>query len=266
MPNISTRLGKKGTRAIVSLSSFGLVLVLVLAGAGALGTMAGGWPRPVGVLVMAGLLVATELLGPRAQTAVNVAVVPLIAATCVAAAVWRAQPTGPFAAEPPMLPWGAAAVLYVAYNLVLGVAGLCASADPDLAPRDAALGGLAGGAVLGVLCAAIAWVLQSGAGAHAELPLGALLRPGPWRSLGYPATVLLALWTTGAATVRALGERVAQGRRWPGLVAVGCALPFAGFSLVGLVSTIYPVLGFVGLPLVIAIGIAAARDLWPLLR
>ena len=35
MPNISTRLGKKGTRAIVSLSSFGLVLVLVLAGAGA---------------------------------------------------------------------------------------------------------------------------------------------------------------------------------------------------------------------------------------
>ena len=250
-PALGTALDRLGTFAIAA------GLVVVLAGGGALGTMMGGWPRMVGVVGLAVLLVATEAMGRRAHAAVNLAVVPLIAATCVFAAAHPVAPLGHLAPTSPRLPWGLASVLYVAYNLMLGVAGLCVAAEPGLTPREAALGGVAGGAVLGALCAAIAWVLLSGAGARAELPLGAVLGPGPWRSLGYPLTLLLALWTTGAATVRALTDRVATGRRWAGALAVLLALPFAGLGLVGLVAIVYPLLGFIGLPLLAAVAIAA---------
>lgn len=235
-------------------------LVVVLAGGGALGGSVGHWPRLVGVMGLAGLLAATEILGSAVHATVNLAVVALIVVTAVLAMLAGAQPP-PAASVSATLPWALAAVLYVAYNLVLGIAGLCVSADSGLTAGEAALGGLAGGAALGLLCAAIAWALRSGAGAEAELPLGAVLAPGYWRSYGYPATLLLALWTTGAATVRALGRRLAGGG-WVGLLAIACAVPFAGLGLVRLVASVYPVLGFVGLPLVVAVAWVAARDVW----
>lgn len=253
-PVLGTALDRLGTLAL------GVGLVVVLAGGGALGTMVAGWPRMAGVLVLALMLAATELVGKRVHVTVNLAVVPLIVATCAFAAIHRAQTPPALPLASPQMPWGLAALLYVAYNLMLGVAGLCVAAEPGLPAGEAAVGGATGGAVLGLLCAAIAWVLLPGAGAHAELPLGSVLGKGQWRSVGYPLMLLLALWTTGLATVRALSDRVAPGRRWTGAVAVACSLPFASFGLVGLVATIYPLLGFIGIPLLLAVAFAAVSE------
>lgn len=238
-------------------------LVVVLAGGGALGGLVFGWPRLAGVLFLGGLLLATEVLGRRAHAAVNLAVLPLLVVTCVVAALHPAQGAGSGAALlAPAMPWVLAAILYVAYNLVLGVAGLCVAADPRLSPGEAAFGGAVGGVALGLLCGGVVWVLLAGAGASAELPLAGALGPGLWRLVGYPLTVLLALWTTGAATVGALGARVAAGRRWAGPFAVACAMPFACFGLVGVVATLYPLLGYLGLPLLAVLCAHAARGLW----
>ncbi len=229
-------------------------LAVVLAGGAALGAWWLSWPRALSIGLLVLLLAATQWLGSPAYTAVALAVIPLIGASVLIAtfavhgAVGRPLWHGAAA-------WPVPAVLYVAYNLLLGTAGLASGTSAALTPGEGFWGGVAGGAVLGLLCVSAVWALLHHPLPGAELPLASSLPPGLWYAVGYPLTMLLALWTTGAACLRSLGERLGNGRA--SVLALPLVWPLASVGLVTVVARVYPALGWLGVPLLIAAALAA---------
>jgi len=245
-----------------------LALALVVAGAGALGALLFAWPRWSGCALLAGLLAAGAVAGPAGQRRLNLIATPVLVAGALAAGLyglarWRPGPASPAMAAP----WPVAALLYVAYNLPLAIAGLSVAATAA-SPRQGAGGGLAGGLAVGLLCAGVTLALLPAGGANAtsELPLATAVAGPLWRLLLYPALLLTALWTTGSAAALALGQRWRPAAPGPLAAALSLAvLPCALLGLVPLVAAAYPALGYAGLPLVGALATLPFRPL-PALR
>lgn len=256
----------------VATVGFLVALAAVVSAAGALGTLLLRWPRWAGSVSFAIPLAAVSLGGRAAYIRANlIAATGLIAAVGFLAAhavgLWISGPVPPIAPRPAVgPPWALAAVLYVGYNLLLGIAGLCAAAD-DVGPRDAGWGGVLGGGILGLLTMALTFVLLSAggsAGAPGELPLASAIAHPWWTSVVFPALLLLALWTTGAAAAQGLGQRLQPGRPGPtAAAAVAAALPIALLGLTILVGTAYPALGYAGLPLLIGLATVPWRPAAP---
>jgi uncharacterized membrane protein YkvI len=252
-------------RALDALLWAGLVVSLaaVLAAAGALASAALHWPRSSGSLLFAGLVAGGALTGVPGWIALNVLAVPLIAGSLLLAgaqalargvAAWPAGTGGPG--------WAVSAVLYVAYNVFLGAAGLASACRAQDTRADALAGGAVGGLVLGLVGAAglLALFGQTGVQRMAELPLAYALPAGWWRHGLYPATLLLALWTTGAAAAIALGRRLHPPRPGPAAaLAVLGATPLALGGLHWIVGVLYPAVGLAGFPLLFCVGRAALR-------
>ena len=245
-----------------------LTVATVLAGAGAL-TGAWGGARWQGAVGLGIALLGTAVWGQRGHLAVNAVLVPLLSAltlwacgrVLVAQGLHALLRIPPWSTPPPG-GWPLAAVLYVAYNLVLALAGMCASLGVDTEPADAARGGLAGGLVLSFLCVALCASLL-GMGAEAlrlELPLRAAF-PGP--GLGAPLFFLClaaALWTTGSAAISALSLRLpCHPPLFTAAAGLALALPLGMAGLVWLVAVVYPLMGYAGLPLLVCMVVASMR-------
>lgn len=248
-----------------------LTVVVVLAGGGALGVALGGrrWEGASGV---AGLLLAGAWGGRRGHLALSGTLVAVL----VALALWSLVRT--LAAHPPALllatpawrprqpSWALHAVLYVAFNLVLGLAGLCAGVPAGESPQRAARGAAVGGATLGLLClAATAALLPLRPTAlHAELPLRAALPARGAGAAAFPLSLLAALWTTGSAALAALAQRLpAVPPRLGTLCLVALALPPSLLGLAWLVAVVYPLMGYAGLPLLACLAAEGVRGWWP---
>lgn len=245
-----------------------VTVAAVFAGAGAMAAQC-GWPRWTGVLGLAVMLFVSGCSGQRVYLTVNLVLVPILALLTMLA-VYRTyilrSPQDVLhiqaSAMHPGVGWGLAAILYVAYNLLLGLAGLCTSIRPGDVARDAIWGGLVGGAALGVLAVALCLVLLAlgETTASAELPLQlAFPATGLGASL-FPVCLSAALWTTGSAAVSALSLRfLPVPAVVTGAVVLILALPIGMAGLVWIVAVLYASMGYVGIPLLFSLGAANAR-------
>lgn len=245
----------------VSFCSLFIALSTTLAAGGALAHILLGYPRWLGACAMSAALSAAARRGLKAHVGASALTVPAIVLVCLRAAATSARRPPPF--DPhvvPLLASLASAVLYVSYNLIMGMASLCATSGAQ-PPREATRAGWVGGALLGLLCVAgCAALLSQALPGGVDLPLRMALPPGPWRTVVYPLTLLAALWTTGSAAALALGQRLCPaGPESPASVVVVLALPPALAGLAPLIAVAYPVVGYAGVPLLLALGWAACH-------
>jgi uncharacterized membrane protein YkvI len=250
----------------VSLLGFVLVEAAVLSTAGALGRHLLDWPPWAGTCVLALALALAGLGGRRVYVALNLVVAPSLLVTVLGLGValaprfpWYESPDAGLGGHPS---WPLAALLYVAYNLTLALAGMCAVTDAGISPREAAAGGAAGGALLGLMCLALTGaLLGSGAGrSPSELPLATALRGTWWQYAVYPFLLMAAVWTTGTAAAFAVAQRLAPSA--PGPVATAVPLLAVAPALIGLTRLIaggYPILGYAGLPVLAGVALLPWR-------
>lgn len=250
---------------------------VMLAGAGALLRDHHGLPFTVGVLATA--LTATLILRRDVNRLLRLngaLVVVLLVLTVVL--LFPAVLIAPLPTVLPetdialgMIPgsWFVGALLYVSFNVALAISPLGALGTQIEARWMGLVAALIGGALLSATGGLILVVLLKNLHhiAQAELPIVALLQQEfPGMAKGYSAVLYFALMTSLVAASYGLGHRAhgivgGQGgalTSWLPFLAVPIA--YVGFGK--LVQTLYPIIGYVGLGIVLA---AILRTILPLL-
>ncbi|MGE5594352.1 MAG: hypothetical protein ACM3X3_11835 [Betaproteobacteria bacterium] len=269
----------RATDAVLTVFMFCSVCVM-LAGSGALFREHACLPSGLGMGLTGLVAVVAALNGVEGLLSLNTLIAPVLLGAPVAVAalsIMRAvgglpprpdRPTPEAVEENMFLPaWPVASVLYVSYNLLLVVAAFAAMGrdldDARAARRGAALGGVG----LLVFMAAIHVTLElHGAGTwRAEVPM--LLAASRF-GLGLRAVYFAALWvamvTTAAAACftfcRRLERRMRVGERTLAVPTVLAAGLLAQVGFGDLVSRVYPIFGYLGLPLVLGLVFAWLRS------
>jgi len=154
--------------------------------------------------------------------------------------------------------WFLASLDYTAYNLALAMPILTAVGAGLPTERQARLGGLLGGTLLGLTMSIITLTLVPEAAAALEVPIPILLvveRLERWIFPLYLVGMFLALLTTAVANAFALGRRFAGGNgrleRWLAISFVALALPVSTIGFIELVGVVYPVFGYFSIIVVI---------------
>ncbi|MDO4239413.1 hypothetical protein [Micrococcus sp.] len=245
-------------------------LVIMLAGAGTVLQTGFGLPPLAGALLMAAVCVVTVLAGISGLVRVQGIVVPLIILVAVSVAVWGLMNPGPAVddvaslvnSSPMINEWWVSGILYVAFNFQLAYAVLSPIGQESSSPTRTLVAGAALGAGgLVVMAGAIMFAM----GAHAtligraDLPmveLAAMIGGGV--AVVYTVILLLAQFTTAVSCLYGGVERLKMLgplRRIPGwLIAVATAVVATLLSSVGfsdLVGTVYPVLGYAGMVIIV---------------
>lgn len=229
-----------------------------------------GLPGWLGVLVTGAILVVAVWGRQRSLVAAQSLLVPFLLAVTGAIAVGVLASAEGLSADRMATgswvggSWVQAAVLYACYNLVLGIVVL-AGLGTDLQPGEE-WAGLIGGVMVGFMAFTMEEALRAGAERVAGtaipmLHLASALHP-LWGWL-YTLALWAAILTTASATVYALATRLSSRSRLS--YQVVCLLIIAGAVLVSqyqfvlLVGTLYPMMGYLGLVLVAAVGV----KVWP---
>lgn len=254
-------------------------LVIMLAGAGAAVQTSFGLPHLVGSLLMAAVCVVSVLAGISGLVRVQAVVVPLIIVVAVGVAGWGLLHPGASVADvaslvtssPLINSWWLSGILYVAFNFQLAYAVLAPiGRDSSSAPRTLLTGAALGAGGLVVMAGFI--MLAMGAHAtligRADLPMVELAAMiAPWAALVYTVILLLAQFTTAVSCLYGGVERltllgVLRGvPAW--VVAVATALVATLLSSVGfsdLVGTVYPVLGYAGIAIIVMLMVTWAVE------
>lgn len=209
--------------------------------------------------VMAALLAGKKGLVNAYNILVPIKMMMLLFITAYAACY--AQPVELEAAaavvyNPLPLGWLLAAILYVAYNFALAMVVLVEYQSLS-SPRNAIIGAVSGGVLLGLLVILMFLVLRRflpGA-LHYQVPMlyvAGLLSPGI--KLCYSMVLWMGIITTAIANAYGITQRVANlagiDYRWCLLGCLTLALPVANQSFSSLVGRIYPAFGLLGLSIV----------------
>lgn len=245
-------------------------LSVMLSGSAAVFGEQFGLPARAGVLVVVTLTVLVILGGLNGVLTANVFLVPLkflavsiisLAALSLGGGPENQQPVGP-AACGVAGHWAIAGFLYVSYNMVVPVAVL-SSLGRSVPRKIGVAGGILGGLLLGT---AVFLVTMAGLrhlpGASAyQIPLLYLAgRLGYGFRLALGLLIWLAILTTAIAQAHGFASRLAGGAQKPyrifGIGACLLALPLSGFSFSVLVRFLYPLFGYAGLVLLIALLVA----------
>ncbi|MEW1963920.1 hypothetical protein AB0302_00710 [Micrococcus sp. NPDC078436] len=245
-------------------------LVIMLAGAGAAVQTSFGLPHLVGSLLMAGVCVVTVLAGISGLVKVQGIVVPLIIVVAVGVAWWGlAHPAPPVAdvaalvtSSPLINQWWVSGILYVAFNVQLAYAVLAPIGKESSSSGRTLVAGAGLGAIgLVVMAGAIMVAMSAHADliGRAELPMVELAAMiGGWAALLYTVILLLAQFTTAVSCLYGGVERLkmlSSLQAVPGwAIAVATAIAATLLSSVGfsqLVGTVYPVLGYAGIVIVV---------------
>lgn len=260
-------------------------LCVMMAGSAALFKEHAYLPSSLGMSLTALVTVAAVVKGVEGLLSLNTVIAPVllgapvtVASLSLIRAIARSSPCpGPPWPEGgsgnAFIPaWPVASVLYVSYNLILVVAAFASMGrdldDPRAARRGAALGGVA----LLVFMAAIHISLELHGPAiwRAEVPmLLAASRFGLGLRVVYFAALWVAMVTTAAAACFAFCRRLGRrNRSVERALAVSTVLASALLAQVGfgdLVSRVYPVFGYLGLPLVLGLVRAWLRSRFALI-
>lgn len=242
---------------------------IMLAGSGMLFKQTMGASQMTGILLTAVFTVFTTAAGIDGLLVVNLIMSPLMVAMPVVVAIlsaWKrtrgfSMPistsgcTGILASA--LTPsWPVSTLLYVSYNTLLAV-GVFASMGKDIPDKVAARqGGVLGGISLMFFLVAIQSVLATyGRSVFGEeLPM---LKAASYHGLliarGYSLALWFAMATTSVCSVFALSQRLSRHASVSklGLIvaitAVACLPAQLGFAK--LVGTVYPIIGYLGLPI-----------------
>lgn len=247
-------------------------LVVMAAGSGALFREHLGLSEWLGSSLLVLAAVVTVAFGMQGVVAANRAVVPLLVLAVLGVSLASLTERGlspgwdgrfPAAAAYPS--WLAAAVLYASYNLFLSLGVLAPLGASISSPRVLATGGMLGGLGLGIVALAVHLAVKSGLPRTADLAipmLGAVSVLPPWVRAAYAGVLFAEIFTTAVANLFALTRRAGTaGWRSAGLL-VGLGLGAflasrAGFAR--LVLIVYPLAGYLGIPVLLALPMAFCR-------
>lgn len=259
---------------IIIFTLFG-VGVVMLAGAGANLHQQFGLPTYVGSLLMIVLVFLTVLLNVDKVVAIIGSVTPFLIIAVVAVSVYSIVTMDttfavldPIAkALPTTLPnWFISAINYVSFNIALGAPMAIVMGSAEKNEKTAAWGGFAGGFGLGILIllSHLAIFSQVESVAGAELPMLAVINNiSPIFAIFMACILYGMIFNTAVSMFYAFGARFIKSGtlKFKVFVAlslvIGYVLSFFGFTK--LVSTLYPVVGYLGLFLVAALIMASFR-------
>lgn len=247
---------------VITFFLFG-ALTAMAAGGGAIFREQFGLPHVLGSLVMVAATVFTVLIGISGVISAISYVVPVLLAAVfgIAIATLVANPVDfgavsrwAAASRPPVPLWPLSAIVYVSYNLVLGVAVLAPLGryvkDPGIIKRGALFGGI--GLGLGALAINLALLANVPGITGFEVPMvyiASLI--SPLVQAAYSIVLLAEVYTTAVGSLYGFAERITdQGKplfRWL-VVGTGLAAFAAGqLGFTTLVRVLYPAVGYAGL-------------------
>ena len=269
----------------VSLTLLALGIVM-LAGAGSTLEQQFGLPAWIGSAIMVAIVMLTGLLDVNKVTNIISAVTPVIFVAVIVAFVYTlmqlpvdlgAMSDLAVQADSPVSPWWLSAINYTCMALMLGVSMSLMIGGNTLDPRDAGRGGLLGGVVYTILLVmnAFALLVNFDAVGDADVPMLKLFESmHPVASLAMVFVTFLMIYNTTISMFYALGRRMTVNHRkryvpvFLGICVLGYVISLVGFGT--LMSVVYPVIGYVGMVLVVvmfiwwfrnreAIGVEAGR-------
>lgn len=262
--------------AVITFFLFG-ALTAMAAGSGAIFVQQFGLPYVLGSLVMVAATVFTVLLGIQGViTAISV-VVPflLVAVLGISVASLISSPVSlpgiarwAVATNPPVPFWPLSAVVYVSYNLVLGVAvlapmGRLAGNNADVLRKGALYGGI--GLGIGALAINLALLANPPAISGYEIPMVQIAaRFSPLVQAVYSIVLLAEVYTTAVGSLFGFTARVlnpdAPSFKWMvvGAGVVALAASQLGFST--LVRVLYSAVGYAGLLMLAGLAYGYGRE------
>ena len=162
--------------------------------------------------------------------------------------------------------WLIATILYVSYNMVIGMVILSSLG------KGVVKGNIVGAGFGGVFLGLVALVLGislfsfSDSAFYYEIPMIYIAgQIHPLFKMLYIIFLWLALLTTAIANAYGLTKSAAQftgwNMQWVGLVILAAVIPFAPIGFTKLVANLYPLFGYAGLPLLVGIIVRTAREI-----
>lgn len=275
--------GEKAGLVVDVILSFFLygVGVVMLAGAGSTLAQQFGLAPLVGSAVMTVLVIGTLCLNVKGIINLISAVMPFLLVMVLAITVYSIYSSTGTSAELAQAAeevtiinflgadvpnWALSGLLYASFNIAVGFPMLAVIGGLTKSPKAAALGGIAGGLGLGFLIV----VLNIGMYANldrlvgVEIPTLLLAQEiHPWLAVLMALSLICMIYSTAVGMFFAFGARFAtpDTNRFKILsaifAAIGLALSQVGFTK--LVGTVYPMLGVVGLILIVAIAMSWIR-------
>lgn len=259
---------------VITLFLLGATSVM-LAGSGAIFAEHLHLPYWVGVISTIVLVILTALFGLRGILAVNSLIVPLliifVTGICGYNLLGHTHLVESISIYRPDLGvaphWLLAAILYVAYNLILTTAVFAPLGAKIHDPNLLTAGGLLGGGILGLLAFMLTLTLLVHYPTVTRYQVPILYVISPY-GLGIKILFTLVLWgeifSTIIGDVYGLTARLQQATSLPGLLLTGTCLGLATlitqFGFAKLVSIIYPLLGYISLIFIGALILAPFKE------
>lgn len=240
------------------------VVGLMLSGAGEIFTEHFYFPGWAGAGATAAISLGVALARGRGLKYVNLVFVPFLALMSLAVGILSPAPVSVEGTAAtwigPWWPW--AAVLYAAYNFVLAFAVL--SGFGANLTRGQEWGGMLGGLVTGFLALVVARTLvaRPAVGGSWAIPMLVLAaEAGRGWFLAYALALWVAVITSTVGGIYAVALRLVPCLPYPVacVLAVSGPLLLARFPFADLVGHFYPLMGYVGLGLMVAVIVSSVR-------
>ncbi|OFP84753.1 hypothetical protein [Corynebacterium sp. HMSC059E07] len=259
---------------ILTLFAVGFVM---LAGAGSNMEQQFGWPAWVGSLLMLVLVMVTGMFDVDKVSQVIGLLTPtiIIAVLFVGTYTLLHMPESVDAAisaseaiESPISNWLVSALNYNGLALILAVSMSLVIGGDNISPREAGVGGIVGGAVYAVLMGIAGFSLLMNAEnvGDSDIPMLTLVdNVHPVLGVIMAVIIYLMIFNTAIGMFYALGKRLSSGNesKYRIIFIAGClagfAVSFAGFK--ALMQYVYPVLGYMGIVLVVILVVGWLRSL-----
>lgn len=255
--------------------------VVMLAAAGSTLAQQFGLPPLAGSILMTVLVIGTLCLNVKGIIRLISAVMPFLLVMVLAITVYSIHSsTGTqaelsraaekatvitfFGADVPN--WALSGLLYASFNIAVGFPMLAVIGGLTDKPKAAALGGIAGGLGLGLLIVLLNVGMFANMDKLLDVEIPTLLlaqQIHPWLAVLMSIALICMIYSTAVGMFFAFSARFAapETTRFKVMSAVfavvGLALSQVGFTR--LVGTVYPMLGVVGLILIIAIALSWVR-------
>lgn len=259
---------------ILTLFAVGFVM---LAGAGSNMEQQFGWPAWVGSLLMLVLVLITGMLDVDKVSQIIGLLTPTLIIAVLFAGTYTllhmpdnvdAAIAASEAIESPIPHWLISALNYNGLALILAVSMSLVIGGDNISPREAGVGGIVGGAVYAVLMAIAGFSLLMNAEnvGDSDIPMLTLVdNVHPVLGVIMAVIIYLMIFNTAIGMFYALGKRLSSGNesKYRIIFIAGClagfAVSFAGFK--ALMQYVYPVLGYMGIVLVVILVVGWLRSL-----
>ncbi|MGP5111967.1 YkvI family membrane protein [Corynebacterium casei] len=255
---------------IFTLFAVGFVM---LAGAGSNMAQQFGWPAWVGSNLMLALVLVTGLLDVDKVSNVIGLLTPTIIIAVIALLIYTLMNMPENAGEvidiasqteAPIGNWLLSAVNYNGLALILAVSMSLVIGGDHIRPREAGWGGVIGGVTYAILLGISGFVLLMGADkiGDSDVPMLVLVNEmGGTAGFLMAIVIFLMIFNTAIGMFYALGKRLASGcenRTYP-IFVVGTLAGYGMFKT--LMNYVYPILGYMGLFMVVVLVFAWFRSL-----